>query len=150
MEFLHDPFWQFKILASIGLLTIIVPLLAYRKKQNQRGITYSVISNTSIFGFKGDVKDRVQILFDNKPVGDLRLVLVKLWNSGSLPILPHEHIDPIRFDLGKNAEILDVDVLETTPIEIKEKVKASLKMSLEDFVLEPLLLNSNDSITLKY
>src|SRR5713101_6639069 len=115
MEFLHDPFWQFIILASIGLLTIIVPLLAYRKKQNQRGITYSVISNTSIFGFKGDVKDRVQILFDNKTVGDLLFVLIKLCNSGSLPILLHEHIDPIRFDLGKNAEILDVDVLETTP-----------------------------------
>jgi hypothetical protein len=137
MEFLHDPFWQFIILASIGLLTIIVPLLVYRRKQNQRGITYRVSSNTSILGFTEDIKDRVQVLFDNKPVGDLRLVILELWNSGSLPILPTDHIDPIRFDLGKNAEILDVDVSETMPIDIREKVKESIKIDKEDFVLQP-------------
>jgi hypothetical protein len=148
MEFLSNPLWQFIINATIAILAIIIPVLIYRKKQNQRGITYQVISNTSILNFKEDIKGRVQVLFDNKPVGDVRLVILKIWNSGNIPILPNEHIDPLKFDFGKNVEILDTDVLETVPGDIKENAKASLKPNAGGFILEPLLLNSNDSITL--
>jgi hypothetical protein len=149
MEFLSNPLWQFLVNVTIAILAIIIPVLIYRKKQNQRGITYQVISNTSILNFKEDIKGRVQVLFDNKPVGDVRLVILKIWNSGNIPILPNEHIDPIKFDFGNNVEILDTDVLETVPGDIKENAKASLKRNMGGFVLEPLLLNSNDSITLK-
>src|SRR2546425_7217887 len=120
MEFLSNPLWQFLVNVTIAILAIVIPVLIYRKKQNQRGITYQVISNTSILNFKEDIKGRVQVLFDNNPVGDVRLIILKIWNSGNIPILPNEHIDPIKFDFGNNVEILDTDVLETVPGDIKE------------------------------
>jgi hypothetical protein len=150
MAFLSNPIWQFILNVAIGFLTIIVSIIIFRKQVNQKGITYEIISNTPILSLKEDVRDRVQVLFDSKPIVNVRLVILKIWNSGNIPISPYEYHDPIRFEFGKNAEILDTDVLETVPTDNRAKVKASLKLDKESVMLEPLLLNSKDSITLKF
>lgn len=149
MEFLSNPIWQIIANAAIGLLTIIVSIIIFRKQLNRKSITYEVISDTPILSLKEEIKGRVQVLFDSKPVGDVRFVILKIWNSGNISILPNEYIEPIRIDFGEKAEILDADVLETIPNNIKDKVKASLKLNTEYIILEPFLLNSKDSITLK-
>jgi len=150
MEFLSNPIWQLIVNAAIGLCTIIVTIIIFSKQFNRRSITYEVISDTPMLSLKEEVKARVQVLFDTKPVGDVYFVILKMWNSGNTPILPTEYIDPIRFDFGEKAEVLDTDVLETVPRNIKDKVKAALKLEAGTLILEPLLLNSRDSITLKF
>lgn len=149
MQFLNNPLWQFTINATIGVLTIIVTIMIYRKQLSRKGITYQVISDTPILSLKDVVKGRVQILFDNKPVRDVRLIILKVWNSGTVPILPTEYIDLVKINFGGNAEILDVELLETVPSDIKEKAKSSLKIDVESVALEPLLLNGRDSLTFR-
>lgn len=149
MESLTSPIVQITINAAIGLLTIIVSILIYRKQQSRKGITYEVISDNPILSLKKELKGRVQVLFDAKPIDDARLVIIRIWNSGNVPILPQEYGDPIRFDFGENAEILDADVLETIPSNMTDKAKASLSLEAGGVVLEPILLNSRDSITFK-
>ena len=121
MEFLAYPGWQLLMNLGIGFLTIIVSVLIFRKQQTRRGLNYEIISDTPILSIKAEVKDKVQILFDNKPVNHLRLILLRIWNSGNTPILPNEYIDPISIAFGEGAEIIDTDVLETSPSDIKEK-----------------------------
>ena len=96
MEFLSNPGWQIAINAAIGLLTIIVSIIIYRRQRNRRSITYEVVSDTPILSLKEEIKGRVQVLFDTKPVGEVRLVILKIWNSGDSPILPNEYIEPIK------------------------------------------------------
>ncbi|MGZ6356482.1 MAG: hypothetical protein ACXWOX_18060, partial [Ktedonobacteraceae bacterium] len=72
--------------------------------------------------FQKELKDRVQLLFDKKPIENARLVLLKIWNSGNVPIQidDYDKNNPIMFDFGEHAEILDADVLETVPTHIKD------------------------------
>ncbi|MGZ3610287.1 MAG: hypothetical protein ACXVBU_09500 [Ktedonobacteraceae bacterium] len=149
MEFLSNPAWQLLLNLGIGFLTIIVSVLIFRKQQTRRGLNYEIISDTPILSIKADVKDKVQILFDNKPVNHVRLVIIRIWNSGNAPILPNEYIDPISIAFGEGADIIDTDVLETSPSDIREKVRTSLKVNTGNVLLEPILLNSTDSLTIK-
>lgn len=149
MEFLSSPVWQITINAAIGLLTIIVSILIFRMQLKRKSITYEVISDAPVLSIKKEVKGRVQVLFDSKPVSDAHLVILKIWNSGNTHILAEDYIDPIKFDFGKNAEILDAEILETSPNDIKDNRKASLKLDTGSLILEPLFLNSKDSITIK-
>ena len=73
MEFLSNPAWQLLMNLGIGFLTIIVSVLIFRKQQTRRGLNYEIISDTPILSIKAEVKDKVQILFDNKPVNHVRL-----------------------------------------------------------------------------
>ncbi len=149
MTFLNNPLWQFVINVSIGLLTIFVSVMIYRKQQNRRSITYRTISATSLLSVGEEVKGEVKVLYKGKAVSNVRLIILKMWNSGNMPILPQEYIEPIKFEFGDHEEILDVDVLETMPSDIKNKVKTSLKSDTKSVTFEPLLLNRNDSITFK-
>ena len=149
MEFLSNPAWQLLMNLGIGFLTIIVSVLIFRKQQSRRGLNYEIISDTPILSIKAEVKDKVQILFDNKPVNHVRLIILRIWNSGNIPILPNEYIDPISIAFGEGAEIIDTDVLETSPGDIKEKARTSLKVDSGNVLLEPILLNSTDSLTIK-
>lgn len=149
MQFLSNPLWQFAVNAAIGLFTIIVTIIIYRKQQNRRSVTYEIISDTPILSLKEEIKGRVQVLFDTKPVGEVRLVTLKLKNSGDMPVLPNEYIEPIKVDFGESADILDVDVLETVPDDIKNTIKALLKVEGSKIVFEPFLLNSGDAVIIK-
>ena len=100
MEFLSNPVWQLMINIAIGLLTIIVSITIYRKQQNRKGITYEIISNTSMLSFRNEVIGRVQILFDKKPIAYARLVILKIWNSGNVAIEPNQYSDPIKVHFG--------------------------------------------------
>src|SRR5215467_10743601 len=153
MDFLRDPTLQFVVSISIALLgvflTSIISVVIYRRQQSRKAINYKVISDTSLLSVKEEVKGSIKVLFGTKPVSNARLVILKIWNSGNTPILPTEYIDPIRIGFGNNAEILDAEILEAAPSDFKDKAKASLKLDTDNVVLDPLLLNSGDSLTLK-
>jgi hypothetical protein len=154
VNFLRDPTLQFLVNISIALLgiffTSIVSVVIYRRQQSRKGVIYKVISNTPLLSLKEEAKGKIKVLFGTKPVNNARLVILKVWNSENTPILPNEYIDPIRVKFGDNVEVLDAEVLEAVPSDIKDKAKASLKLDKDSVVLEPLLLNSKDSITLKF
>lgn len=156
-DLLRDPIWQFiGVIAGIviGIITGFVLPLALFRKQTRKNLMFTVISNTLILPILdvGDqARDKLQILFDGKPMSDARLVVLKLWNSGNVPIEidDYENRNPIKFNFGDKAEVLNVEVLETTPSNLKSRVNASLKADRGNVVLEPLLLNNQDTITLK-
>jgi hypothetical protein len=153
MNFLRDPALQFIVNVGVALLgiffTSIITIVIYRRQQQRKGITYKIISDTPILSLKEEVKGQIKVLFGTKQVGNVRLVILKIWNSENTPILPGEFIDPIKLGFGNNVEILDAEILEANPHEIRENVKSSLKLYEENILLEPFLLNSKDSITLK-
>jgi hypothetical protein len=142
---LSSPIW-----AVIAAIATVIAIFISIRQQQRKGISYKVVTDTPLLSLKEEVKGRVQVLFDAKPVGNSRLVVLKIFNSGNVPILPTDYIEPIKLGFGVNTEILDSEVLETVPTDIKDKAKApNTKDDIGGVMLEPLLLNSRDSITLK-
>src|SRR5207248_570933 len=85
------------------------------------------------------------IRFEKKAVSNLRLVILRISNSGDIPISPSDFIEPLCFEFGEKTEILETNLLETNPINIT----ASFVQDQTSVTLKPLLLNSEDSIKLK-
>ncbi len=146
MSFLQDPVW---ISICISSLSVIIPLITaiiiYRKSQLRKGIAYQVISNVPLFNSAAGFSSSVQILVHGTPLNDANVLVLKIWNSGNAPILPGEFIDPFTFNFGTGATVIDAEILEVIP----STINASVTKNLGNLKLDPLLLNSKDSIRLK-
>ncbi|HEU0004313.1 MAG TPA: hypothetical protein VFQ36_25650, partial [Ktedonobacteraceae bacterium] len=155
LQFLFNPTWLSTIIGI--LVTIFVALVIYQLQRNRKKLAYKIISNTPIFSIHNEVSGRMKVLFDDKPVKDARIVVLKIWNSGNMPIRSDDFDknNPVKLKFGNRistinrsiADILDFDVLDAVPDTIKSRI--TLKKSQGELFLEPLLLNSKDSMTLK-
>ena len=146
MDFLRDPIWQF-VGVIIAFVALVLTILLFRMQARRKEILWDINSNISISSFSISDKLKRTIVFGEEPLDDVSLIILGIWNSGNVEILPNDFIFPIRFDFGKDAKVLEAEIAETMPISIKSRT--SITMDTKTITLEPLLLNSKDSITLK-
>ncbi len=141
---LSNPIWQ-----SLGILiSVFLSIILYRKQRSRKEIVCDLIYDATVLSAADEVRKRVKFLLDNKPVEDLCVVLLNIWNSGNAAVKPSDFRRPLRIDFG-GADVLEAGILDTTYSDIKEEAEASLKVNAKDLTFEPLLLNSKDSIKLK-
>jgi len=109
-------------------------------------LTYD-FEGTPLVSVKSKAKDKIQVLYNYQRVNDAYFLMLKVWNSGNVPIHPSDFHDPISFLFGTKAEILSCEVVETQPGNIKKKV--SIAHGKENITIHPLLLNRGSCIVLK-
>jgi hypothetical protein len=147
MDFISNGvFWTF-VGACGALGAVIVPIVIYLKQKNIKGLVRDVISNTSLLSIDKEVKGKIQVLYNGKPVDDVRQVVLKLWNYRQATIEPKDYVLPIVFDFGDKAEILDTPFIDTIPPDLKKEV--DLTASSNTLTLKPVLLHGKDSVTIK-
>ena len=143
-EILRDPIWQF-IAVILALAAILISIFLYQKQRRRKALSYEIISRTPLLSMEEEVKGKLQILFDKKPVQQVHLIVVRIVNSGNLPILSPDYERPIGFSFGEKGKILTTEVVETYP----SSLRASVRIEGEKVVLDSALLNQGDSIKLK-
>ena len=142
MTYLSDPALD----TLIGIfVTILVAMVIYLLQRNRKEITFEVISDTLILSIGEEIKNKVQVIFGNKHISDARLVVFRIFNSGNVPILPTDYMENIKFTFGQKSEVLDAEILESKPTNIK----AFITHETNKVILEPVLLNSQESIKFK-
>jgi hypothetical protein len=152
MEFLLAPTWISIFVSIVGvIIALFLPIILFIKQRNRKQISCEIISDRSLLSIGKEVEPNVQVLFVGKPVGDLREVILKLRNTGNVPIevKDYENNNPIEINFGAKAEVLKAELLETVPIGLKVRAEASFKLDRVKVHLEPLLLNAQDSITIR-
>src|SRR5947208_7078313 len=114
----HDTAFQFVVIAVVTLLaaviTSFISFWIFRKQRNRKEISYEVVSNAPIASINKEVKDKVEILYEGKPVKDLSLLVLKVWNSGNVAVKPEDFIEPIKFKF-EGRTIISRDLLDTEP-----------------------------------
>src|SRR5438309_2109807 len=119
VSFLTDPAW---LTVIVSIIAIFSGIIIYLKQKNVKGLVYEVISNTSVFSIEEEaVKGKIQVLYNGKPIDYALLTILKIWNYGNAPIEPSDYILPITFDFGNGAEVLDAEVLDTEPNDLKKE-----------------------------
>lgn len=138
------------IFIAIAIFALFLTITTYLKTPSRKALDWELVSDDRLLNVGDVIKNRVQILLDNRPVDDLCLVVLKVWNSGAVAIHPTDFLKqlPMRFDFG-GAEVLDAGILDTTSRQVKEEALTSLKRSSRTVTLGPLLLKRRDVITLK-
>ena len=144
LDLLQSPVWQF-VGAILTLLAILLTLALYLKQRRRKALSYAVVSSSDLLSVEEEIRGRVKVLFDNAPVENVRLVIIKLWNSGEIPISKNDYESPIRIDLGQTNTVLSYEIIHKVP----ENLPVELSHRREGILLNQILLNSGDSITVK-
>lgn len=143
----RDPIWEFVgvIVAVLGTIAaiFITIWLTHRRKI----LSYRVLSHTPIASVHNsrETDGRVQILFNGEPVHNVELILLKIENTGDIPIASDDYENPLQISLNKTAKILEAQIIEKSP----NNLPASIDYEESTVSLKPLLLNSKDSVTMK-
>jgi len=143
-DILRDPMWQF-IGAMLALIAIFLSVYLYRKQRRRKSLTYNVISCTPLLSMREEIGRELQIIYNKKPVDQAHLILIKLINSGDLPIPSADYEVPISLGFGEEAQLLTAEVVKTEPVSLQ----ASMLLKGNRLEITPCLLNPTDSITIK-
>ena len=101
VELLRDPLWQF-VGAIFGLVAIGIAILIFWLQRTRKSLGYEVISNTSLLTIKEELEGKLQILYEKESVNNVQLIVIKLINTGNLPIASNDYELPLRliFNIG--------------------------------------------------
>jgi uncharacterized membrane protein YidH (DUF202 family) len=144
LDLLRDPLWQF-VGVILTVVTVVVSFLIYWLQQQRKGVTFEVISHTSLLTVREELQGKLQVLYDGEPARSLSVLVVKVWNSGNQPILPVDYERPISFCVGQPARILSADVTELEPASLS----INCRTEGNQIALDSVLMNPGDSITIK-
>lgn len=95
---------------------------------------------------KDEVGSRLQLHFDNKPVGDVSIVMVNLMYKGNEPIRREDYEQEVNFDFEDGARVLSAEVVDVNPGNMKTILVSDSDTQVR---LEPVLLNDGNSMTIK-
>lgn len=122
----------------------------------RKALSYQVVIGETLVNLVGPAKRKLEVLFDNRPVHDAHLVMVKIINNGHTPINPGDYQLPITLSVGPQARIVMADLVETWPAELDERFRQTgggqtliEKIEGTKLTLRPVLLNPREFVTIQ-
>lgn len=129
-------FWGFVVGVLALLATVGIAIWQKRKKMLQ----YEILSNTALVSKAKKLEGMVKILYEDKEVNAVHLIVLKLLNAGNLSITKTDFEEPLIISFEPQVDILSADISETNP----SGLKPILNIESNTIVIEPLLLNALD------
>jgi hypothetical protein len=141
------------IATAIGIcVSVFLWILNQRKKE----LSYDVLFLDNLVKIRGNARKQLQVEFNGRTVDDARLAVVRLTNSGHLPINVGDYTTALSICFSAGSKVILADIAETQPADIDERcfkdgelVSLIAGVEKERVVLQPVLLNSGDSIILQ-
>lgn len=144
LELLRDPIWQFAG-AVLAFIAIAISVAMYLAQRQRKDVTYELLSNTQLLTLREKGLGQLQLTYNGIPVDNPRLAVIRLTNSGNIPIGTADYERPISFTFGEGSTVLSSAITATSP----DNLTASVETKDNLVVLQPALLNPRDSLTLK-
>lgn len=137
--------YKFLIYCGLAVITIITMVVIYYKQKNRRAFAYEVLAVEPLYLLNKQTKDRLKILFDDKPVKNPIIVRFNFKNSGNESILIEDFAIPITIAFGEKNEILSADIIDVAP----SNLEVCLMVSNNLLTFQPTLINAQDSFELR-
>lgn len=145
IDILRDPIWQF-IGAFLALIAIGMSIYLFILQKNKKALSYRIITETALLTVNEEIKGKLKIVYENVPVQDVHLLVMKIENSGNVPITSSDFEEPLTFSFGETTQILSAETTDVVPRTLKPII--SIKDS-NKIILEPTLLNGKDNFVVK-
>ncbi len=141
MDFLRDTIWQF----VFGLLGIGIAVFIYLLQRRKKSLSYQVISEAPLLTVREGLEGNIKILYGEKLVPDVHLVVIRILNNGNTPILSSDFEENLQFSFGQKTAILSAEVTDSLP----KTFKPAIDVEADHIVLQRTLLNGGDEATIK-
>lgn len=129
----------------VATIAIFISVVLYLKQKKRKEISYAILSKVQLLSVKSEIKEKVTILFEDKPTQQVHLAEILIFNSGNISVVKEDFKRPISLGFGNKAQILSAEITETSP----ENLEAEDRIQGKKVVLKLELFNSNDSVLLK-
>lgn len=144
IDFIRNVNWDF-VGVLVAVITIILSIAIFLAQRKRKKLTYEIVSKTSVLSAAEEISGKLQILFQGEAVKNVYLLVIKLSNTGNLPITTADFERLVCLKVEKSERILSAEVSETTP----PNLSATLQNTDKSIQLNPLLLNPGDTIVIK-
>ena len=145
MEFLRDPIWQF-VGAIIAVIGVVAAVWIYLLQKNKKSLSYNILASNELLTASEEIRGRIKILFDKKPVENVHLLVMQITNDGNLPILPSDFYEPIKISFGDGSKLLSAETTNHFP----DSFQPELNIEGNSVSIIPTLINSKDTLVIKF
>lgn len=143
-ELFRDQIWN-SIGVIIACITLIVTLIIYFLQKNKKGLSYEITAKNSLLTTREKIEGKIKILYDDSEVQNVNFIEIKITNTGNIGIPANDYERPIRFIFGPDTKILSSEIIKSNP----DNLNTALDINQNEFIIQPVLMNSKDSITIK-
>lgn len=145
------PQFTFDVWEIAGVFVAVVSLAAMvlipLRQRTRKELSYAIESDTPVVTV-GDAATRdVEIRYRGVRVRDVRVLVVKLWNSGNVPVRTSDFETPITLALP--CQLLDFEVQAKVPSNLVCTFEARSATTESGATISPMLLNKGDSVTFR-
>ena len=139
----RDQAWQFGGFV-VGAIALVVSIVIFLKSREKKELSYSVKVFSQLLGVGEGLKERVQITFDGLPVSGVYLFQATLRNSGKVPVVPADYLEPIALKFDDKAQILSAHLYELNPPNLDVSIR--MNEAENGIIFSPFLFNKGESI----
>jgi hypothetical protein len=140
-----DTTFQFTIMAIIGVITLVVAVAAYLKRNNSKSIVFRTINVIELLSFNDQVKDKLKITYDDVNVQDVTVSLFQFSNTGNITIEPSDFKKPLTLTFKDDIEVLPAELTDRKP----ENLDITITTHKNIVSVQPEFLNAKDNFTIK-
>src|SRR5262245_16390244 len=142
MKFFRDSIWQF-----IGVVSaIVIAVVLFWLSRSAKDLQIEILSNSPLVSVDGEITKDIKIIYKDQPVQTLSVVLLRIENTGNVPIREGDYSRPIRISVSPEAEVGEFSVVETRPKGIDLSLE---KIASNQVELSKSLLNPGDQVLIK-
>lgn len=144
MPDVRDPVWQFIGLIIGSALALGIPLAGYLAARRAKRIAIDVVGLIPLVRARPEVAQRLALQFDGQNVTDAHVALIRVRNAGQVPIPASDYERPLAINVNAKARVIAALVNDAQPLALQP----SLTTESQRAILQPLLLNAGDMLTL--
>jgi len=133
------------------IVTIGVAYWIYLKQRKTKEISYEFLSNERIVSVNESFKDNIEINFNGEIVNDLWMIILKITNTGNIPIERKDFDEALEIKTIDHPKWLSAEIVNEQPRNLKAQIEGNTnQISDQDTIkISPTLLNSGDNFSLK-
>ena len=143
-EIFRDQIWNF-IGVIIACVTLLITVILYFLQKHKKGLSYVILSKTSLLTNKEKLEGKIKILYNDHEVQNVKFLEIKILNTGNIGIPSSDYERPLRFIFEVEAKILTAEIIKSEP----ESLTTSLNITQNEIVVQPILMNSKDYLVIK-
>lgn len=143
-EIFRDQIWNF-IGVIIACVTLLITVIIYYFQKHKKGLSYEILSKTSLLTSKEKLEGKIKILYNEQEVQNVKFLEIKILNTGNVGIPSSDYERPIRFIFDAEAKILTAEIVKSEP----DSLTTTLNITQNEIVIQPILMNSKDYLVIK-
>lgn len=142
----------------LSALAILVTVFVAMRNRQKKVLTYEIASNSSVVNLDKDVSSStVSLLLNGRPVTNVRVYVIKLFNAGNTSITPQDYPDDPSFEFSSppysrpliSCEVQDTGIAAKLPVRQLKGMLSIDNTEQKTVTLKPPLLNPRDSLSLR-